>query len=169
MDTKTKIKKTLQELQFDFTNFTMTNFLQTVRQTRGREIITIPWETPSNIFGAWVSDDQEAKEYIFYRNNVPEIHQIHIQLHELSHFLLGHPTRQINKKTLTEVAMRKVSLPFEELETLHSSARAYMEAEAESLASLIQKQAILHSRLDLLIRDISAEEKLASFLKNMGV
>src|SRR5258706_42082 len=110
-----------------------------------------------------------AKEYIFYRDNVPLMHQVHIQLHELSHFLLGHPTLQINRTKITEVLEKKASFPFDELPRLRSSDKTILEIQAETLAALIQKQVIQYSSLDQLNNDLSSEVKLANFLKTMGL
>src|SRR6185369_8648412 len=103
MDAHSQAEKILRELRFDFTTFTMDGFLRRISEAKGREIITIPWSMPATLFGAWISDGEEPKEYIFYRNNVSVIHQIHIQLHEVSHYLFGHDTLQINRKIIADV------------------------------------------------------------------
>jgi hypothetical protein len=123
----------------------------------------------ATLFGAWMSDDEEPKEYIFYRDNVPLMHQVHIQLHELSHFLLGHVTLHINRKKIANVLEKSTSLPFTELPRLRSSDKSELEVQAETLAALIQKQVIKHSNLDQLASDLSSEAKLANFLKTMGL
>ena len=117
MDVKSEANKILQELEYDFRVFTIEGFVRHVGETREREIITIPWAMPPMLFGAWISDE-EPREYIFYRNDVSGIHQIHIQLHELSHFLFGHPTLQINQKLIADVVAGQTSLPFADLPRL---------------------------------------------------
>jgi hypothetical protein len=169
MSARAAAEQILKELQFDFATFTMDGFLYAVSQMKGREIISIPWDMPSTLFGAWVSDGDEAREYIFYRNNVSEPHQIHIQLHELSHFLFGHPTLQINRKMIAEVVDGTSILPFTELPQLRSTKSVDVEVEAETLANLIQQRAIQNSKLDLLIHDTPMEEKLTHFLNKMGL
>ena len=169
MNAKSNADKILRELRYDFHTFTIKDFISFVGDTKGREIITIPWGMPPTLFGAWMSDDEEPREYIFYRDNVPLIHQVHIQLHELSHFLLGHPTLHINRKKITEVLERKASLPFRDLPRLRSSDKSDLEIQAETLAALIQKEVIQNSSLDQLINDLSSEIKLANFLKTMGL
>ncbi len=115
-----------------------------------------------------ISDDDAPLEYIFYRNNVSKTHQIHIQLHELSHFLLGHPTLKISRKAIDDVVAGTASLPLGEKICLRSPQIADLETEAEALASMIQKRVIQNSKIGLLVDDTSAEEKLADFLKKMG-
>jgi len=169
MDATLNAEKILKELQYNFHTFTIKEFVSFVGETTGREIITFPWSMPPTLFGAWMSDDEEPREYIFYRDNVPLIHQIHIQLHELSHYLLGHPTLQINRKKIMEVLAEKTTFPFGELLRLRSSEKTELEIQAETLAVLIQKQVIQKSRIDKLINDLSSESKLANFLKTMGL
>jgi len=169
MDATSNAEKILKELQYDFHTFTIEGFVSFVGKITRREIITIPWSMPPTLFGAWMSDDEEPREYIFYRDNVPLIHQIHIQLHELSHFLLGHPTLQINRKKIMEVLEQKSSFPFGDLPRLRSSDNTGLEIQAETLAALIQKQVIQNSSLDQLINNLSSESKLANFLNTMGL
>ena len=168
MNINAKVHKILEEIQFNFADFTMDSFIQQVGIVKSREILTIPWDMPATLFGAWVSDGDEPREYIFYRNNLSEPHQIHIQLHELSHFLFGHPTLQINRKTIAEVVAGTSSFPFTEMTQLRSPKLNDIETEAETLASLIQQKVIQNSRLHLLIHDSAPEEKLANFLKKVS-
>lgn len=169
MKANSRAAEILKELQYDFKKFTLSGFLSFVSEKKGREIITIPWSMPATLFGFWMSDGEAPKEYIFYRNNVPIIHQIHIQLHELSHFLLGHPTIQIDQKMIVDVIERKAPLPFADLLQLRSPKQTESETQAEILATLIQERVIRYSHLDQLVNDLSSEEKLATFLKTMGL
>ena len=169
MDAKLIAEKTLKEFPYDFRAFTVDGFLSFVSEKRGRQIIATPWTMPQKVFGAWLSDDEEPKEYIFYRDNVPAIHQIHIQLHELSHYLLGHPTLRINRQVIAEVLNTESSLPFDDLLKLRSPDHNPAEIEAETLANLIQETVIRHYRLDQLIHDLSSEQKFANFLTTMGL
>ena len=169
MNAKLIAEKALKELQYDFKAFSIRGLISHISEMKGREIITIPWVMPATVFGAWLSDDEEPEEYIFYRDNIPVIHQVHIQLHELSHLLLGHPTLRINRKKIAEVFEKKGSLPFTDLIRLRSPKQAECEAQAEVLATLIQERVIQNSNMDQLLNDLSSEEKLANFLKTMGM
>ena len=169
MDAKSKAERVLRDLQYDFRSFTLNGFISFAGEKKGRQIITMPWDMPPTVFGAWLSDGEEPKEYIFYRSNAQKIHQVHIQLHELSHFLLGHPTLQIDRNLIADVFDGKAHLPFSELPRLRSAARSDFETQAEMLATLIQQQVIQQSSLMQLIDDLSSEEKLAVFLETMGL
>ena len=160
-------EKILAELHYDFRRFTIGGFLASVGENKGREIIATPWPMPRKIFGAWLSDDEEPREYIFYRDNVPVIHQIHIQLHELAHFLLQHPTLRINQKLIAEVLDGQTSLPFGDSLKLRSPNQNPIEKEAEELADLIQRQVIENLQLAQLSQSTS-QRTLADFLKQIG-
>lgn len=168
MISRLKAEKILRELNFDFSTFSLSEFLRFVGETKGREIITTPWSMPDPLFGLWITDGDEAREYIFYRDDVPDIHQIHIQLHELSHFLFGHQTLDINHAMLSDVAAGKTLLPFDGLIQLRSFKRSNVEVEAETLADLIQQRVIQNARTNQLLHDISPEIKLAHFLETMS-
>ncbi len=167
MNARAEAEKILKELNFDFATFTMSEFLRAAGQSKGREMIALPWSMPSTLFGAWISNDEDATEYIFYRDNISETHQIHVQLHELSHFLFGHPTLKINQKRIVEVMAGRALLPFAELPKLRSPRLEELEAEAETLASLIQKQVVQHAKLAQLTCNLSVEENFAHFMKTM--
>jgi hypothetical protein len=171
---RSQSEKVLAELRYDFRNFTIEHFIQWVGDLKGRQIFSIPLAMPIGLFGAWLSDDEEPHEYIFYRNNVPPIYQIHIQLHELAHLLLGHPTLHINREILASALRGKGDLPFNELARLRSTAkpedsRSIREVESEVLASVIQEQIIRHSQLEQLTRGISSDQNIANYLKHLGM
>lgn len=158
----------LRKLNFDFSTFSLDNFLVHVGKAKGREIIATPWALPGALFGLWISHEEEAKEYIFYRNDVSEIHQIHIQLHEIAHFLFGHPTLKFNQEMVLDIINGKAVL-VEDLVQMRSSKKALAETEAETLAHLIQQRVIQQASMGQLLHDrISPAEKLASFFEVMG-
>lgn len=168
MIARLKAEKILRELNYNFSTFSINGFLQFVGKARGCSIITIPWTMPNSLFGVWISDREDAKEYIFYRDDLSKIHQTHIQLHELAHFLFRHPTLDINKKMLANIAIGKTALPFDSVAKLRSPSETPSEIEAETLADLIQQRIIRNSRTNQLLNDISPEVKLANFLEIMS-
>jgi hypothetical protein len=164
-----KAEKILKELDYEFQGFSIDHFIRCVGDFTGRQILSTPWQMPSGLFGAWLSDDDVPHEYIFYRHDVPLIHQIHIQLHEVAHLLFGHPTLHVNRERITASLSGQETLPFAEYVLLRSATQSDIEAEAETLASMIQEQVIRHSHLDQLTRDLSSDDKLARFVNNMGL
>jgi len=162
-------RKILSELNYDFRAFTIDHFIQWIETIKGRKIILFPWKMPSGMFGAWMTDGDEPREFIFYRNDVSRLHQIHIQLHELSHFLCGHPTKSITKMRIQESREGDRELPFVELAKLRSPELSAYELEAESLASLIQNQVIRYSQIEQLTRGISSDGNIAEYLNDLGL
>jgi len=163
------VRKILSDLNYDFDDFTINHFSDWIGDLKGRTIIRIAWDMPPGLFGAWMSDGDEPREYIFYRRNASPLHQIHIQLHELAHFLCGHPTKLITRNYLQESKDGIVALPFNDLVKLRSPNLSHYELEAEYLASLIQEQVIRHAQLQQLTKGISSDEKIASYLKDLGL
>ena len=106
---------------------------------------------------------------LLFSRNASRLHQIHIQLHELSHYLCGHPTKKITKKQIQEALEKGIALPFDELVKLRSPEMSAYEYDAESLASLIQEQIIRNSQIEQLTRGISSDEKVADSLKHLGL
>lgn len=174
MNARTLSEKVLAELEYDFRAFSIDHFIHRVEQKKGRKILLIPFKYPAGSFGTWFTDDEEPNEYIFYRSNVPPIYQIHNQLHEIAHFLLGHPTLHINRKILAEVLRGERELPFREYALLRSNnsstgEKYIREVEAETLASVIQERVIRHAQLDRLTRGISSDKNIANYLEHLGM
>ena len=174
MDMQSAAKKRLTALGYDFRAFTMESFIGWLEAQKGRQIIPIPWKMPLGMFGAWISDGELPFEYIFYRHDVPHIHQIHIQLHEMAHFLCDHPTIKIDASTIKASLIGNIDTSFLKSALLRSESeldlhRAEFETEAETLANLIQERVIYYSRLEELTRSISSDQKMAQFIKTMGM
>ena len=169
MEPSPQARKVLSELNYDFHAFTINNFIHWIEAVKGCKILLIPWKMPSGMFGAWMSDGDEPREFFFYRDDVSLLHQIHIQLHEFSHFLCGHPTKKITKKQIQESSEKGIALPFDELVKLRSPEMSAYEYDAESLASLIQEQVIRNSQIEQLTRGISSDDKVADSLKHLGL
>ncbi|MDD5369135.1 MAG: hypothetical protein PHQ40_08620 [Anaerolineaceae bacterium] len=169
MDTKAAGESILRDLDYNFAAFTIEAFIHHVEKYKNRDIITIPWDMPPSLFGAWISDGEKPLEYIFYRKDIPPIHQIHTQLHELAHLLLGHPTLQVNRETMQDWISLRGEIPFRELARLRSSDQLDREKEAEVLASLIQEQVIRHALLDRLTQGFSTNEQIAVSLQSLGL
>ncbi|MGC1378463.1 MAG: hypothetical protein WA821_19685 [Anaerolineales bacterium] len=170
MQTVSKAEKILKELRFDFASFSMESFLRYIGESRGRKIVCIPWERemPFDVFGAWVVDAEHPIVYIFYRASLHPIHQTHVVLHELAHYLCDHPTLRVTEELLNRIAAQQASLPFSDLPQLRSNSKAQMEAEAETLADLIQKRILRHDHVERLAQGAVPQEKLADFLKTLG-
>ena len=170
MRTTSKAEQILKELKFDFAGFNLEAFIRHVGRHKGREIISIAWEQkmPRGVFGVWMLDADNPVAYIFYRSDLVPMHKIHVQLHELAHFLFGHPTLELSRETLNQIAAGKAPLPLSDLPHLRSATHTEIDVEAETLADLIQERVIRLASIDRLVHSAAPEEKLADFLKTLS-
>ena len=173
MDTTGRMTAKLNDLGFDFGQFTIERFITWLEQTTGRNIYLLGVRMPAGMYGAWISDAEHPHEYIFYDDTVPPLHQGHIQLHELSHFICQHRTYQVTSRGIQDVlrAIRRRVMP----ESMAESARFRAanskeeEVEAETLAMLIQNRVIQYQRMNELERVVSDNEAAASLLSDLGI
>lgn len=135
-------EKLLGNLAYDFTHFSMQEFVAWLEMTRGRKFLFFSGPMPPGMYGAWLSDKDYPYEYIFFEQTLSPLHQLHTKLHEIAHYLFGHPTRRIGSRadgtplTTTFQSARLRSLQQDKIEI-----------EAEVLASLLQLTAIQQSNL----------------------
>lgn len=176
MNVKSQMQAVLDELGFDFRNFTMTDFVHWLETRKGRKIFFLSGPMPVNMYGAWFSDSEFPHEYFFFDHSVSTLHQVHIQLHELSHYICGHKTLQIsgaNLKALIYALKENHTYPIEFMELARHRApdqiNAQEEAEAETLAMLIQERVIKFAKMNELSKTVSSHQEAANFLHDMGV
>ena len=151
--------KILKELHFDFASFTLERFMWAVEKAKGREIIVLSWDmrsalppnAPRTLLGAWFSDGDDPREYIFYHENLHEIYRIHLQLRQLAHILFGHPTYKINLEWIAAAAAGQAALPFRDLPILRADNRMQMELETDALTCLVVKNVLRRHRLYQLV------------------
>lgn len=160
-DVYLQMKTVLQGIDFDFAGFTMDRFTAWVQERHGREIRFIPWHMPPGLFGVWMSDADEPVEHIFIDKAIPPLHQVHTQLHELSHMLCKHATARLTRTQMVELLHQAIQDPsvLKEL-LLRSPDNDQREREAETLAALIQNQVIGHQRIQQLSITASSNKEL---------
>lgn len=153
--------KRLRELKYDWTRFTLPDFVEWLNTTEKRTFLCVPFEMPPTLFGAWFSTPFNT-EFIFYESQTSDVHQAHIVLHELSHYLLEHPCATLTESDLeairndpTGAAARAILKRYIRcrgtvLEDLDEE-EAEREREAETLCSLMQEQVVRHARLSELV------------------
>jgi hypothetical protein len=149
-----RMQALLDSLDYDFSQFTMENFRLWVEHQRGKKIELVPFRIPSpTVSGAWLAG--ETRDFIFYEYDTPPVHQVLIQLHELSHMLCKHPTLQVSDNEIY-LAFRGAA-PLDEIKEigsllLRSDHGNEAELEAETLASLIQETVLRYHRMEELTR-----------------
>jgi hypothetical protein len=165
------LRRRLSNLGYEFRQFSIDHFAQWVGDRIGREILRVPWEMPPGLFGAWISDADDAFEYIFYDRSAPPLLQVHIQLHELAHILLGHTTLFLTKDEM-EAKIRQwawMLFPEQDCVLLRSIHSIEQDVEAETFAALIQEEVIRSVSLRQLTTTVSSHESLAAYIRAMGI
>ncbi|MBN1317203.1 MAG: hypothetical protein JXA42_17095 [Anaerolineales bacterium] len=161
---KTRMRALLDEIDYDFSHFTLDDFVHWLEKWRERQIIFVPRDMPSTLFGAWVKAG--GTDYIFFDKNTISIHQAHIQLHEMAHMICQHPTVDVESDQTRAILLRAgakdFSSCFESL-LLRSAHTDQVEEEAEMLTSLIQERVMSVRRLNELDYAIIQEGEFASY------
>ena len=164
------MKAVLDNLDFDFSQFTMDSFVDWIERDRGRKINFILWDMPPGMFGVWMSDADEPIEHVFIDKDTPPLHRGHIQLHELSHIICTHPTTRLDKTKMQELLLKAAQDPGVLNEVLlRTPAKKELEEEAEVMAALIQHQVIKHERFQQLSVAASSNEGVIDHLQSLGL
>ncbi len=170
MDIEARMKAVLDKLDFDFSKFTMDSFVAWVQERTGRAIHFIPWDTPPGMFGVWISDADEPVEHVFIDKSASPLHRVHIQLHELSHIICGHPTARLTKVEMQNMLLEALQKPAVLNEVLlRAPAKKELEQEAEMLAALIQYQVIEHEHIQQLSVAASSNENVVDHFNSLGL
>jgi hypothetical protein len=182
---QSRLNNLLESLEYNFSWFTLEDFIRWVEKYRNRELILIPFNFSSpHKNGAWVSDDEDQIDFVFYQPGPPEFHAVQNILHELSHILCNHIPKEIDKETVLYLRseltrLRNDDEPTDGVSTPSIEKAAVglfrslaytdeQEAEAETLASIIQARVLKESGLPALMTMASYNQKLADLMRNMG-
>jgi hypothetical protein len=137
------VKRKLHQLKFDFSQFTMESFVRCVETVRGRDIVFVPTAFPAGYYGAWITAKDEPVEYVCYDQDLPQLHQAHVKLHELAHIICGHETL-----ALSNCEMKKLLDSGGDLSAILCRSNELksdrVEREAELMAAMIQ--AMVHGQ-----------------------
>jgi hypothetical protein len=108
------LKSALENLDYDFTDFSMDGFVAWLEAKNRCQIKLIPWLMPPAFTGVWIATTNRI-DYIFYDKSAPSLLQQHIQLNLLARIILGHETLALdpqkdlaNKSDLETVALRGI-------------------------------------------------------------
>ena len=137
------VRRKLKRLQYDFTQFTVESFVRCIEAVRGRSIVFVPTAFPAGYYGAWITAKDEPVEYVCYNENLPQLHQAHVKLHELAHIICGHETLALNNREMKKLLdnggdLSAILCRSNELKSAQS------EREAEMMAAMIQ--AMVHGQ-----------------------
>ena len=149
-----RVKALLDELDYDFSSFTLEGFADWLAQRRRRQIVFVPKSMPASISGAWVKGHD--KDYIFCEMDTPIVHQAHIQLHEMAHMLCGHPTVEVGPQQTQALLRHTGRIDSQALEHLlqRSVHSGQAEEEAESLTLFVQERVFAQKRAEELYKTV---------------
>ena len=96
--TEPRIQNILAEIEagYDFGDFSLDGLREWVEQKRGKRIEFVPLRFAPAVYGGWLQ--VASRDVIFYDADALPLHQVHIQLHEMSHILCGHNTIDISEQ-----------------------------------------------------------------------
>jgi hypothetical protein len=192
---RARMQAVLNNLNYDFSHFTLDGFSEWLANQRNRKIVFVPRSLPPKIFGACIKADgvdvnvleqlapsavifgkgvrEDNVDLIFFEADTPVVHRVHIRLHELSHLVCGHPTVEIGSHRAQALLRSADPIALSHLECLllRSVRSDEHEREAETLTDLIQERVQRYSRLDELYTAIAAEgdftDYFASYVRAM--
>ncbi|MEM9954337.1 MAG: hypothetical protein AAF846_22190 [Chloroflexota bacterium] len=87
------IEEMLQELNFDYTRFTLKNYIDHVAAHIGRHLELVPFDLSVATTGMCVRT--KNGDFIFFNENRHRLLQEHIVIHETAHLLFGHQMLRI--------------------------------------------------------------------------
>lgn len=148
---------------YNFSQFTMPNFVRWVEAQRGRPIHFQSWPMPPTLFGLWLKSADT--DFIFYQRDTLALHQVHIQLHELAHLLCGHETLQVCPENLPAILCQILSGEGLRMRSYHTDA---VEAEAEMLSALLREEIYQQHRLAQLTHPFIADKEAQQMHRALG-
>lgn len=145
---------------YDFADFSIEDFANWIAQSRKRPIefwpLTGTAGRKENMMGFWaVICDTDV---IVYLQNTLPVHQLHIQLHELSHILCGHTTAEFDEWDQLLLQPEGVRMRKE-----YSGRSPREEKEAEGLACLLFHEIQRHRHNRRLLSTTSSHPTLARY------
>ena len=87
------LSRIFNELNYDYSIFTIPHFTDYVAGFARKEILLIPYELEKTLSGIWVRE--ETAHYVFYNNQLHLILQVHTILHEMAHIVLKHKPKPV--------------------------------------------------------------------------
>lgn len=159
-----KIHHAIHQLNYDFGQFTIDDFIEHVREYRQRAILTFPFVFRSASSGAWMPC--ETADYVFYSANAHVVLKVHIMLHEIGHILLNHRCLDLAEILPPEIlALQKPSL---RLRTIKKEKETDPEElEAEMFVRELRAQIMAANRIEYLMNPTSVKE-FTKFVQGLG-
>lgn len=156
---KRKLKNIIKLLDYDFKLFDIESFISVIEAKFERRICLIEIDLPDSIQGIWVSDEEAPIEYVFYEKTLSLVHKLHVQLHELSHYLCGHPTAKVNRAGIADIisnsdksSLKNISYELVRYRKSEVESQELYEMEAEYLTNMLVSKLIKTEQFSRLAR-----------------
>jgi hypothetical protein len=164
INVKRHSRKVIRQLQYDFRQFTVPDFVAYLIQTRQRDLILTPTQFKPGLHGIWIR--AETADYVFYDGATHPIHQVHHILHELGHIILKHEPHSL-KDVLPEdllAGMREQgdANPVGHCRQWEPDA-SWQEREAEAFVYWLQREILVAGRLVALTHPETSIDELKRF------
>lgn len=167
------------EESYDFSTFSLDSFRRLVEEKQKRSIEFVPFCFPSTISGGWLQ--LADKDFVFYEANVLPLHQVHIQLHELSHMLCGHGAPDLIQESDFQTLQQLFAYVIDQLEypeqsddligplLLRSPRTTLQEVEAEHLSELILERVSVQRFQAVLMQPVTFSRIAVEIYEAMGM
>lgn len=172
--TRQRIAHLVDNIPYDFAQFSLENFCAFLNQRRTKPIhlVLFPVRTKKPI-GLWFSKPDRDHIMVASYEGIHPIQQVHIGLHEISHILLNHKPAALDTLTPAQVA------EFAEVTAANRAAKGRLrltkatldcyEQEAEFMASLFFRRIRLSHRQALGAAQASSIAGIAAFVSNLSL
>ena len=158
MDQMKKIQAVINQLDYDFRQYSTDHFIAYLSKKRGRHIQVVGMQMSHHTSGAYI--ETPNIDFIFYNNLRNLFMQTHFILHEIGHMVLNHTQHKIvvddehlhNIRNLTNLVVFRGHFRIHHQIT-RSRLMDQEEQEAELFVRLINSQRYIHNRLEEIKRN----------------
>lgn len=179
MNVSRRVHAVLKQLPQDWEEVSPESFAKWIEEFHSERVQFVPMGLKPGLFACClvVADkDDLPVAMVVYNSDLPLAHQLHVQMHELAHLALGHPTwtgstedlelllhnpPQLNL-VIKEFACRATNQP------LNIQSHSPEELEAEDLTRELFKRAA-SVRREKQLKRISSQSNLEESLRRMGI
>jgi hypothetical protein len=171
MPVETKARQVLAALSaenaWDFRTFSIDDLRSWLELVRGRKIHFFEvHHMPLGLFGVWMMAENQERDFVFFYEKVSPTHKLLIQLHELAHMILEHPTASVIMGEGINPVQNVEDKAFWAQALMRSTQSTRYDEEAEALARLILHEMKRHNPK---LAPVSADENADGYARTMGI
>ncbi len=175
-----RIQAVLKHFPSDQVDVSPQTFAQWIGEFHSQEIRFVATPLPVGLFGCCfvftASEEEFPTAMVVYNSKLSPVHQVHVQMHELAHLALGHPTwtgTSEDMEGLLHEPTRLIQLVREfscrvTTRQLVDGTRSPQDQEAELLTRLIFQRGSI-ARRERQLKRMSSQADLDEALRRMGI